>query len=261
MQSNTDSKSKIGSPASQKKVCNSSPVQMLNNKHFRVKSPVRSLVQKHTGKCTQNVGESGLKRTLQYDKKSHFSCVTTNRFEPLVLNESSCTENDIDLARNFNCSSDKNNLDTYSNKVVLSTGQARALNRKKGSNNKSTQNQDKTPPKNLPEVPIMDDKYGLALQVKNKNKEKLNNAKTDPTYQKWNSQNDDKFGFIPLGPLILPTCDKQIKKGTDPIKLYDITRSQKTFNFLSSQVCVHSQLNHKRGKNCYQTIWTSSSPT
>ena len=89
----------------------------------------------------------------------------------------------------------------------------------------------------------MDDKYELALQVKNKSKEKLSDAKFDPTYQKWNSENKDKFGFIPLGPLIPPNTDKQIEEGLDPIKLYDITRNEKTFNFLSSQVRVHSQLN------------------
>ena len=63
---------------------------------------------------------------------------------------------------------------------------------------------------------MVDDKYELALQVKNKNREKLYKAKSDLTYQKWNEQNKDKFGFIPLGPLIVPDTDKQIEKGSDP---------------------------------------------
>ena len=99
------------------------------------------------------------------------------------------------------------------------------------------------PASKFPSCVVMDDKYELALQVKNKSKERLNNARTDPTYQKWNSQNEDIFGFIPLGPLILPNCDKKLEKGLDPIKLYDITRSQETFIFLSIQIRVHSQLN------------------
>ena len=106
----------------------------------------------------------------------------------------------------------------------------------------------------------MDDKYDLALQVKNKNQEKLQKAKSDPTYQKWNEQNKDKFGFIPLCPLTLPDTDKQIEKGSDPIKLYDITRNQETFNFLSSQLSVHSQLNPDVWKELLIGYWDQQLP-
>ena len=50
----------------------------------------------------------------------------------------------------------------------------------------------------------LDDKYDLALQTKNKNKTKLKQASEDPTFQLWDQQNEGKFGFIPLGPLVLP---------------------------------------------------------
>ena len=55
-------------------------------------------------------------------------------------------------------------------------------------------------PKNYPP----EYKYELALAVKNKNKQKLQGASSDLTYQKWSDQNQQKFGFIPSVPLLLP---------------------------------------------------------
>ena len=48
------------------------------------------------------------------------------------------------------------------------------------------------------------DKYELALQVKKRNKDKIQLANSDPTFQKWAEQNPDNFGYIPLGSLLLP---------------------------------------------------------
>ena len=76
------------------------------------------------------------------------------------------------------------------------------------------------------------DKYELALQVKNKDRLQL--AKSDLTYQKWAEQNPDNFGFIPLGPLLLPKTNNKHFWDTDSIKLYDITRNEDTFNFMCS---------------------------
>ena len=53
-----------------------------------------------------------------------------------------------------------------------------------------------------------DDKYDLALQTKNKNEIKMKQASEEPTFQQWDQQNGDKFGFIPLGSLVLPKSDK-----------------------------------------------------
>ena len=58
----------------------------------------------------------------------------------------------------------------------------------------------------------------------------MKQASADPTFQKWNKQNVDKFGFIPLGPLALPNTDKKCDMGSDPIKLYDVT-IEVYFNF------------------------------
>ena len=87
------------------------------------------------------------------------------------------------------------------------------------------------------------DKYDLVLQTKNKNKIKMQQAKGDSTFDLWSQQTEEKFGYIPLGSLVLSTSDNRINAGSDPIKLNDITRDQNTFNFLSSQIQVPSQLN------------------
>ena len=49
-------------------------------------------------------------------------------------------------------------------------------------------------------------------------------------------KNSDKFGFIPLGPLILPETDKQVNIDLDPIGLQEVTKNQKTYSLMSSQV-------------------------
>ena len=44
-------------------------------------------------------------------------------------------------------------------------------------------------------------------------------------------------------------------RGTDPVKLYDITRNEDTFNFMSSQIQVKSQLNPDIWKNFLDGYW------
>ena len=74
-----------------------------------------------------------------------------------------------------------------------------------------------------PDTP--EDKYALGLQVKIQNKQRLNQASSDLTYKKWNKQTDNKFGFILLGPLVIPTSDKRKYMGSNHITLYNITRN------------------------------------
>ena len=108
-------------------------------------------------------------------------------------------------------------------------------------------------PKNYPP----EDKYELALTVKNKNKAKLQLASSDLTYQKWSDQNHQRFGFIPLGPLILPQNNFKRILNSDPIKLYDITKNSDSFNFMTTQIQVKSQLNPYVWEHCLQCYWDS----
>ena len=53
------------------------------------------------------------------------------------------------------------------------------------------------------------DKYELALQVKKRNRDKIQLANSDLAFQKWAEENPDNFGYIPLGPLLLPQTDSK----------------------------------------------------
>ena len=101
----------------------------------------------------------------------------------------------------------------------------------------------------------IDDKYDLELQKTNKNKVRISKANHDPTYQQWAHQNPDRFGFIPLGPLLLPSMDKGLCLGSDPVELYNAVKNQEQYNFCSSQVTVPSQLKYQEWQSRLQGYW------
>ena len=105
-----------------------------------------------------------------------------------------------------------------------------------------------------------DDKYNLGLQVKVHNKQRIQEARSDPTYKKWDEQTDDKFGFISLGPLVIPNSDKRRYMGSDTIKLYDITRNETKFNFLSAQIQLDSQLKADTWEKLLVNYWDQQLP-
>ena len=108
-----------------------------------------------------------------------------------------------------------------------------------------------------PDNYVPEDKYQLALAVKNKNKQKIQSATSDPTYQKWSDQNSQKFGFVPLGPLLLLDFNLKLSTGTDPIKPYDVTKNSDSFNFISSQIQGKSQLNPDMWEQLLEGYWDS----
>ena len=162
-----------------------------------------------------------------------------------------------------------NKLGTFVNKVVASTVNERsrvsALNtecrrvthdhkqpgsvliennvvlKENNPNNDSSTNQ--KPGKSCPGGYLPEDKYQLALAIKNRNKQRLQKAISDPTHQKWLDQNTQKFGFVPLGPLLIPDSDLRLSSSRDPIKLYDITKNTNSYNFMAAQIQLKSQLN------------------
>ena len=109
-----------------------------------------------------------------------------------------------------------------------------------------------------PQTP--EDKYHLGLQVKSDNKLRLEQARSDPTYKKWSEQTDDKFGFISLGLLVIPTSDKRRYIGSDPVKLYNTTRNETKFNFLSTQIQLDSQLNADTWEKLLESYWDRQLP-
>ena len=121
---------------------------------------------------------------------------------------------------------------------------------------KIIQSADQKPVKMCRRHYLPENKYKLALAVKNKNKQKLQSVSSDPTYQKWSDQNKQKFGFVPLGPLF-PKSNLKHVIGTDPIKLDDVTKNSDSFNFMSKQIQVKSQLNLDVWEQCLDGYWDS----
>ena len=173
-------------------------------------------------------------------------CPTANRFTSLALNAEE-QNNDCDSSVGIYKNSDTNDLKATNqvkvckqSKNVEKNHSIHIAGNEKQGGQKGGQNCQKQS-KLCPETP--EEKYDLGLQVKSHNKQRLEQARSDPTYKKWSEQTDDKFGFIPLGLLVIPTSDKRRYMGSDPTKLYDITRNETKFNFLSTQIQVDSQLN------------------
>ena len=86
------------------------------------------------------------------------------------------------------------------------------------------------------------DKYDLDLRFRPRHRDKIEAAQDCVTFQNWDAQNSEKFGFIPLGDLLLPPIDL---KNVTKEKIFDVHRRIKasgTFNFMKSQIQISSQL-------------------
>ena len=220
-------------------------------------------------------------KTMQcVSPKAEFVCPVTNRFSPLVIHQqeiliqepeekskhSSSTKQlkSMHLTPNRENNGQLNSIG-YNQRVHRSNesidpkrdnnGQSNSTDHNKLSN--QGQNCQK-PQKMCPESTA--DKYNLGLQVKSHNKDRLWQARSDPTYIKWNEQTTDKFGFIPLGPLELPVTDKRKYMGSNPIKLYDITRNETRPNFLAAQIQVKSQLKADTWEQLLVDYWDQQLP-
>ena len=84
------------------------------------------------------------------------------------------------------------------------------------------------------------DKYDLDLRFRPRHKDKIVAAQNCVTFQNWEDQNSEKFGFIPLGYLMLPSIDfKNVTKEN----IYDVHRRIKvsgTFNFMKLPIQISS---------------------
>ena len=74
------------------------------------------------------------------------------------------------------------------------------------------------------------DKYDLELRFKPRHREKIENAKDNATFQRWNTQTSGKYGFIPLGGLTKPHSDIR-----NPV-IADITLLHNTVKDVNTQL-------------------------
>ena len=91
--------------------------------------------------------------------------------------------------------------------------------------------------------PLTEDKYILQAMFRPRHRDTIANASTIKTFQTWNAQNNDKFGFIPLGDLMLPESNKKNTNKDSIFSIHDRICQSNTFNFMQAQFQVQSQLN------------------
>ena len=86
------------------------------------------------------------------------------------------------------------------------------------------------------------DKYDLDSRFRPRHQSKIASAIDCATFKKWDDQNCEKFGFIPLGDILLPPVDLN---NLTKEKFFDVHRRVKasgTHNFMQSQILIQSQL-------------------
>ena len=91
--------------------------------------------------------------------------------------------------------------------------------------------------------PVIDDKYNLRLTFRPRHRATIASATNVQTFKAWDSQTNDKFGFIPLGDFMLPQKNEKNQSNKSIFEIHDQIRESEGFNFMNSQIQVDSQLN------------------
>ena len=196
---------------------NVQPVQQLwgvGQKPKKIKndiSPVCSTAFKSVKNVKSVTCKQNSKKLQVGQEYMGFVCHVKNRFAPLTtsieVEGPSVADNPI-VNNNGHILADRSDK-SRTQSVKVSKIKNNTLKRQSGINTETIcQNSDPNSITNCqkhqkmcpPNIKV-DDKYQLSLQVRNKNKEKMKQASADLTFQKWNSQNEDKVGFIILASL------------------------------------------------------------
>ena len=88
-----------------------------------------------------------------------------------------------------------------------------------------------------------EDKYDLELRFKPKYRQRISEAKHVNTFKNWDNQMQDKYGFVPLGNILVPERDNKNPNIQDIKILHETVKKSKNFNFTDTQIQIHSQLN------------------
>ena len=84
---------------------------------------------------------------------------------------------------------------------------------------------------------------------------KIENAKNNATFQRWNTQTSGKYGFIPLGDLTKPHSDIRNPAIADITLLHNTVKNVNTHNFLGAQVQVTGQLDPDKWETRLVDYW------
>ena len=101
------------------------------------------------------------------------------------------------------------------------------------------------------------DKYELDLQFRPRHREKTSSARNCNTFKLWNSQTEDKFGFIPLGDLTLPSIDLQKYSQENIFDIHRRIKVSGTQNFMQTQIQIQSQLKPDVWQKYLTNYWDS----
>ena len=91
--------------------------------------------------------------------------------------------------------------------------------------------------------PLTEDKYDLQATFRPRHRSVISSAGAVKTFQAWNSQTTDKYGFIPLGDLMLPQSNDKNKNDASILSIHDKVCRSGHFNFMQAQIQIKSQLN------------------
>ena len=108
-----------------------------------------------------------------------------------------------------------------------------------------------------PVGPSQGDKYDLDLRFRPRHQNKIAAAKDCSTFRNWNSQNCEKFGFIPLGDFRLPPVDLNNSSKEKIFNIHRRIKASGTHNFLESQIRIQSQLKSKVWERHLAGYWDS----
>ena len=105
-----------------------------------------------------------------------------------------------------------------------------------------------------------DDKFELSLISRPQNRTRINNAKNTDIFRLWDSQNHQKFRFIPLSDLALPSVDKRIPLHGSLLQArYDVSK-EGNYNFMGAQIQIPSQLNPDVWQDYLIDYWDKQLP-
>ena len=105
-----------------------------------------------------------------------------------------------------------------------------------------------------------DSKYVLGLTLRPHNRSRINNARDNDTFKLWDSQNSQKFGFIPLSNLKLPSEDKRAPLHGTLTKARYLVKQKGDYNFLGAQIQIPSQLNPDSWQKYLADYWDQQLP-
>ena len=89
----------------------------------------------------------------------------------------------------------------------------------------------------------LEDKYDLELRFKPKYRQRITEAKHVRTFKNWDNQMQDKYGYVPLGDILVPEHNNKNPNIQDIKTLHEMVKKSKKFNFTDAQAQLQSQLN------------------